>query len=240
MDNINEINSNNNYNDYELNSMDYFEAMEKDNRKFLSIYWSLLKREHLILFTFFSRDDYNIFSIKLAKFFYSISTDMAFNVLFFSDESMHNIYKSGGIYNFLEQLYQTIISTLLSQSLQVFLNYLSMTDIYYYQIKSFNKNEMIKYKFLKTVSCIKYKLIIFYLFTFLLFIFYWYLVSTFCAVYVNTQKIFITNSLFSFILGLIYPIGLYFIPTSLRLLSLKSKKRNLSIIYKLSNLIPLF
>ena len=81
--------------DYELNDLEYDEALELDNRNFLKIYWYLLKREHIIIFTFFNWNDYNLFSIKLSKLFLSICSDMAFNVFFFSDESMHNIYVSG-------------------------------------------------------------------------------------------------------------------------------------------------
>ena len=230
-----------NYTDFELNSLEYFEALEYDNRSFIKIYWSFLKREHLIIFTFYSWNDYNIFSIKLSKFFHAICTDMVLNVFFFSDESMHNVYQSGGVYNFFEQLYQMIISTLISQLLQIFLNYLTMTDILYYRIKSLDKNDINTEKVLSIVNCIKYKLIIFYIFTFILFLFYWYVISAFCAVYVNTQRIFITNSILSFFLGLIYPFGIYFIPTGLRFLSFISKEQKiLKIIYFFSNIIPCF
>ena len=43
---------NGNYDDYELNNLDYVEAIEKDFRKFFRVYWSLLKREHLFIFTY--------------------------------------------------------------------------------------------------------------------------------------------------------------------------------------------
>ena len=230
-----------NYDDYELNNLDYLEAIEYDNRTFFRIYWSLLKREHLIIFTFFSWNDYNIFSIKLTRFFHAICTDMVLNVFFFSDESMHNVYQSGGAYNFFEQLFQMVISTIVSQLLQIFLNYLTMTDIHYYMIKSLDKNNISKEKVLSIINCIRYKLIIFYIFVFMLFLFYWYVVTAFCAVYENTQRIFITNSLLSFFMGLIYPFAIYLIPTGLRILSLSVKtKKNLNVIYFLSNIIPFF
>ena len=233
--------TNKNYDDYEFNSMDYFNALELDNRKFFRVYWSLIKREHLIIFTFCSSNDYNIFSVKLSKLFFLICTDMALNMFFFSDDSMHNIYQSGGKYNFIEQIFELIISTLVSQTLQIFLNYLTMTDIDYYRIKSLNKNNMNKETIFSIIRCSKYKIIIFYIFTFILFLFYWYVVSAFCAVYENTQRIFITNSLMSFAMGLIYPFIIYFIPTGLRFLALSSKlKKNLKFIYYLSNIIPFF
>ena len=154
---------------------------------------------------------------------------------------MHNIYQSGGIINYFEQLSQFIYSTIVSQVLQIFLNYLTMTDIHYYEIKEINNNIKDKYKVLNVLQCIKYKIIIYYLFSLLMFLFYWYMISAFCAVYENTQRIFITNSLMSFAMGLIYPFIIYFIPTGLRFLALSSKlKKNLKFIYFLSNIIPFF
>ena len=68
--------------------------------------------------------------------------------------------------------------------------------------------------------------------------FFWYLISEFCAVYENTQGIFITDSISSFIMGLLYPFILYLAPSGLRLLSLR--KKNLKFVYSLSDKIPLF
>ena len=228
--------------DYELNDLEYNDAIELDHREFLNIYWYLLKREHIIFFTFFNNNDYNLFSIKLSKLFLAICSDMAFNVFFFSDESMHKIYTSGGDNDFIGQFAQMVYSTIISQILQTFINYLTMTDINYYQLKALKKEKNIDYKkALLVVNCIKYKLIAFYSSTFLLFLFFWYTVSAFCAVYANTQGIFIGDSYTSFFMGLLYPFGLYLIPTSLRFISLKAKeKKNLKILYSLSDKIPFF
>ena len=227
--------------DLEYNDLDYLEALEKDNRNFMRVYFSLLKREHIIIFTFLTCNDYNIFSIKLSKFFFLICTDMALNVFFFSDESMHNIYQNEGKFNFFDQLVQMIYSTIVSQLLQIFLNYLTMTDIHYYQIKEIRKEIKSNYKVLKIIKCIKIKLVVFYVFTFLLFLFYWYIISSFCAVYENTQIIFLTDSISSFIMGLIYPFILYLVPTGLRFISfIPKKKKNLKFFYWLSDIIPFF
>jgi hypothetical protein len=230
------------YSDYELNELEYETAVKLDGRSLCKIYWATLQREHLIIFTFFNRHDYNIFSIKLSKLFLAICTDMAFNVFFFADKTMHNIYISGGKYDYIRQLAQMIYSTIISQILQIFINYLTMTDIQYYKIKKLlkekNKNDK-QFSFL--INCIKYKIIIFYSFTFLLFLFFWYLISAFCAVYENTQSIFIADSISSFIMGLIYPFVLYLVPAGLRIISLKAKeKKNLKFLYIISDKIPIF
>ena len=229
--------------DYELNDLVYCEALELDNRNFLNIYWYLLKREQIILFTFFNWNDFNIFSIKLSKLFLAICSDMAFNVFFFSDDSMHKLYASGGEQGgWVDQFAQMVYSTIISQLLQIFINYLTMTDIHYYQLKELKRNNNINSKkALFVIKCIKYKLIAFYCSTFILFLFFWYTVSAFCAVYANTQGIFVADSYTSFIMGLLYPFALYLAPTALRFLSLKAKeKKNLAILYSLSDKIPFF
>ena len=167
---------------------------------------------------------------------------MAFNAFFFSDESMHDVYTSGGEHDFIGQLAQMIYSTIVSQILQTFLNYLTMTDITYFEIKGLLKeNNADKKQISKLIECIKIKIIAFYASSFLLFLFYWYLISAFCAVYENTQLIFLMDSITSFIMGLIYPFGIYLVPTGLRILSLKlGKKKNLKILYSLSDKIPIF
>ena len=60
---------------------------------------------------------------------------MALNAFFFSDETMHKMYLDYGKYNFVQQIPQIIYSTLVSQMLEVFLCFLSLTDKYYYQMK---------------------------------------------------------------------------------------------------------
>ena len=56
--------------------------------------------------------------------------------------------------------------------------------------------------------------------------FFWYFVSCFCAAYINTQKILINDTLISFAISMIYPFGLYLIPSILRLITLKPNKGN--------------
>ena len=60
---------------------------------------------------------------------------MALNVFFFSDESMHKIFLNYGKYNFIQQIPQIIYTTIISQLIEVFLCYLSLTDKHFYKIK---------------------------------------------------------------------------------------------------------
>ena len=224
---------------FELNQLEYEEAIFFDKRAFINIYWDILCREHIIIFTFFICNDYNISFIKYARFIFLFTTDMAMNVFFFSDESMHKIFLNYGKYNFIQQIPQIIYTTIISQILEVLLCYLSLTDKHIYDIKKIIQKSD-KIEILKILKCIKIKLILFFIFTFIFYIFYWYSITTFCAVYENTQITFIKDSLLSFLLGILYPFVVYLIPSGLRIIAIRNAKMNLRCIYKLSDVLPFF
>ena len=233
--------SKDNLDDFELNELDYFEAIEIDKRPFSSVYWSTLKREHIILFTFFSWNDYNISYIKFARFFFLLSSDMAMNVFFFSDDSMHKIYLNYGKYDFIQQIPQIIYSTIVSRIFEVILCYLSLTDRHIYEIKALKNNKLNKIVIFQIINCIKYKLIGFFIFIFVFMAFFWYIVSAFCAVYENTQITYIKDSLSSFSTSLISPFIIYLFTVTLRIISLKDViKKRLKFVYKLSGILPIF
>ena len=223
---------------FELNNLEYNLALKYDKRSFSEIYLSIIKREHLIIFTFFLRNDHNLVYIKVSRLIFLICKDMVLNVFFFSDETMHKMYLDYGKYNFVQQIPQIIYSTIVSNLIEVFLCYLSLTDKHYYEMKKINNNN--SHMILKIFECIKIKIAFFYIFIFLMFIFSWYTVTCFCAVYENTQIAFIKDSFLSFGLGLLYPFVLYLIPSFLRIISLKYCNGKLSFIYKLSDIIPIF
>ena len=166
---------------------------------------------------------------------------MAMNVIFFTDESMHKIYTNYGKYDFIQQIPQIIYSTALSQVLELILCYLSLTDKHLYQIKELENTQKNMGNIFRILRCIKIKLMGFYLFTFIFFAFYWYLITAFCAVYQNTQIIFIKDSISSFLVGLLYPFILYIFPALLRIIALCDRdKKRLKMIYSLSDIIPIF
>ena len=229
-----------NMDNFQLNNLDYLDACKYDKRPFLKVYWSVLMREHILLFTFLSRNDYNLFYIKIERFLVLICTQMTMNGLFFSDDSMHKATKDDD-YNFAQQLPKIIFSLIATHVIEVILCYLSMTDKTIYTIKELAKNKENEGKIIDEIECMKRKLIGYYVFTFLLFLFYWYFISAFCAVYQNTQKIFLLDSFISIIVEYIDPFIIYCLTTLLRHLSMtKCANKKMGCLYKLSDLIPIF
>ena len=230
------------YDNFELNNMEYEEALQHDKRSMVRSYWSIINREHLILLTFFSPNDFNLSYVKFARFIFLICTEMALNVFLFSDETMHKTYLSYGEYDFVQNIAQVIMTTIFSQIIEVFICYLSLTDSSIYQIKDLVRDGAQKQENLEEIfdiiKCVDNKIKAFFIFTFLLITFYWYSVACFCAVYRNTQMIFLKDCGLSFLTELLEPFILYSIPSILRAISLKCK--SCSCIYKLSDMIPIF
>ena len=228
------------YSDFELDDLEYSEAIIYDKRSFINLYIYIVKREHLIIFTFCYCKDFNLISIKLSLFIFSICLDITTNILFFDDESMHKIYLDYGKYNFISQIPQIIYSAIISETMDIFLKYLSLSEKEIYEVKKYKNIKKVGANIKQLIKCLKIKFFFFFFICFIFMIFFWYFISIFCAIYENTQIILFKDSSLSFLISILYPFGLYLLPTTLRIISLRSKAKNKKILYKISNIIPIF
>ena len=76
--------------------------------------------------------------------------------------------------------------------------------------------------------------ILFFIFSFILLIFLWILLSSFSTVYQNTQIILLYNTLISFAINNIYSLAFYVIPSFIRIKSLNSKNKDKRVMFKIS------
>ena len=87
---------------------------------------------------------------------------------------MHKIYKDAGSYDFIYQIPQIIYSSIISNSTNILFRLLVLSEDSILKIKGIkgkkpNKNLMSKIK-----RCLFIKLIIFFIFSFLFLIFFWF------------------------------------------------------------------
>ena len=136
--------------------------------------------------------------VKIALFLLSFSLFFTINGFFFSDATMNKIYEDKGIYNFLFQIPQILYSTIVSAIINVILKQLSLSEKQILTIKSQINYKDAKEKSESIKKCLKIKMIIFSLISFLFMLFFWYFISAFCSVYKNTQIILIKDTLISF------------------------------------------
>ena len=234
-----EKNSMNKLNDEELNELYYELAIELDKRTYFQYYTSLLKKKHLILFAFCPSDDYNIPSIKISTLLLGFSLYFTINGFFFSDETMNKINEDKGAFNFLFQIPQILYSTLICAVINMVIKRLSLTEKQILLIKQQKGYKEAEKKSKEIKCCLKAKLIIFFVISFLLMLFFWYFISCFCAVYKNTQWILIKDTLISFGLSMLYPFGLNLLPGMFRIPALRAKNKNMKYLYQFSGFVAL-
>ena len=226
-----------NFNDYELNSLCYEDALKFDKRTFFEYYISLIKINQLIIFSFFLSSDYNSKIIKICFFLFIFALYYILNALFFTDATMHKIYENKGQFDFIYQLPHIIYSTLISILLKQIISILCLTEKDIVKIKKEETYES-SLKTKKTIlKCIKLKFILFFTFVFLFLLIFWYYISCFCAIYKNTQVYLIKNTYIGFIGILIYPFIIYLIPGTFRIPALQAEKKDKNFLFKLSKII---
>ena len=105
-----------------MNNLVYEKALKIDNRTYFQYYISLIKRKELIIFIFYTKDDYNSRKIKISLLLFSFSLYYTVNCLFFNDETMHKIYQDKGKFNFNYKLPIIIYSTIISSFINIIIN----------------------------------------------------------------------------------------------------------------------
>ena len=78
-------------NDEELNNLSYEHALKYEKRSYCQYYISLIRTNHIIIFSFIYNRDYNAKIIKIDLFFISFVIYFTINALFFNDDTMHKI-----------------------------------------------------------------------------------------------------------------------------------------------------
>ena len=213
------------FNDFELNTMDYKDALEIDKRTYFQYYKSLIKTKHPIIFSFCLRKDFNVFIIKICLFFFYFALYYAFNTLFFDLTVIHNIYKSEGNYDISFVLPSIIYSFLLSYIIFNFIKFFTLSERDLKKIKNEKTISKASERVPSIERCLIIKNVCYFILSILFLFIFWYYLSSFCALYKNSQVHLIKNTFISFVIGLIFPFFINLIPGIFRLLSLKRNNR---------------
>ena len=158
---------------------------------------------------------------------------------FFSDETMHKVFEDNGEFNFIYHIPQILYSTIVSMFINKLLKYLSLSEKSILELKKEKSKKAANEKLVHMEKCLKRKLVIYFVIGFLLMFFFWYFISTFCAVYSNTQLILIKNTLISFGISMLYPFGINLLPGIFRISALRARSKNKKCLYKFSQFISL-
>ena len=225
-------------NENELNSLSYKKALNLDKRKYWGYYCSLLKENHLLLFSFLPRNDYNLKITKIDLFFINFAMNFTVNALFFNDSTMHKIYEDCGEFNFNYQITQILYSSIISLILFSILRISALTENNVLAVKHQKKGNLNVEK-IKTYKMLTIKFISFVFISFIMLFAFFYYLACFCVIYKNTQIHLIKDTLISFGLSLIFPFFTCLIPGLFRIPALSNKNNKREALYKFSKFIEI-
>ena len=212
-----------------LNKLPYEQAIEMDKRSFSNYYLSEIKNSQSFIFTFITSDDGNNKFIKIILFIFNIAMYFCWNTLFFSDNSISYIHSQSGSYNYIYFLPKSIVSSILSGLINTIFKLLALNN----SIKL--KSSYYKYK--KNLLVTQIKLGMFLLLQFFFLLFFWYFTTSFCAVYINSQKHLFKSCLLSLLFSMIFPFFFVIMITILRLVGIRKKNK---ILYNISKFLSIF
>jgi len=161
----------------------------------------------------------------------------AINALFFTKSTIHRIYKDKGKYDFGFFIGKIIISFLISHIIFVVIKYFILSERNNVNVKKKSTYDEAYDEADKAKRCLIIKYILFYAVGVAFLIVFWYYLSSFCAVYQNTQIFLIINTFVIIAISFIYPFIINFIPAFLRKFALDSK--NKECLYKANGIIQM-
>ena len=223
------------YIDYEINTITYKEAFENDKRTYLQYYLSLIKTNHILIFSFFPKKDYNSCMIKVCLFFFNFVLHMVINALFYNDSMMHKIYKDKEAH-FVIILPQIIYSIIIISFINNLIIKFFFTQQNILEIKHEKNKHNLNARIIISIKKIKIKLISFFTISILILFIFWYYISIFCAIFYKTQILLIKNVLVCYLISLIYPFIICLLPGIFRISALKGPGNCL---YKFSQFLEL-
>ena len=150
------------------------------------------------------------------------------------------IYINNGSFDIEYKLPKIAYSSLISTFLNMLLKHLSLSNEGIINLKQSKDIKNIDEKGEKLKYRLNIKFALFFIISFIFLIFFWYYLSMFCAIYRNTQYHLIEDTLISFGLSLLYPLGIYLIPGFFRIPSLASPQKKKECLYKFSKFLQIF
>ena len=234
----NKFHNYNDYNDAEMNSLEFGEALREDYRPYCLYYFSLIRCKHILISTFCYFRDYNSQIIKIYMLFFTLVTNVVVSAMFYSESTMNKIYLEDGAFDLTYQLPKMFYSFIISTALK---SLLSTLGLYEKSIITIKRNIKGKKGYNNLLFCLKIKLGLFFFFNYIIISAYWIYLGCFCAVYTNTQIHLVKEVLSSFAISLVTPFFVCLLPGVFRVRALDEKSKNKKIcLYKFSKFLQLF
>ena len=230
-----------------LDNYYYETAIKYDKRHLFRILYICLVSKQRIINLIFFKNPLNLKILQLCLFIFNFSCDLAFNAIFYTNQSISDKYHYEGdnliYFTFINNSVKTITSSGISIILRILFQYFinsrrQFENIFREEEKKMRKHKKYKVnratkiiilnKVRKTYIILKYKILIFFITEFFLMLFFYYFVTAFCEVYKMTQLSWLSDFFVSFLISSFYE---FILAWTLTLLYLFSKRNKLKFLY---------
>ena len=209
------------YDNEDLDQLDYDEALIYDKRTFCSLFCHELRERQLIAHTFCVKNKLKPFSIKLILFLFNIACYLVLNGFLFTEEYVMKILrrKSKNFYYFLVDSTKRIVySSIIVAIINILIGLLFRIDKQIRKVKYKYKDNKIIFngEIVKIYKTTKKIYIVFTIFNFIIMIIFIFYLFCFCGVYINCQLDWFEASFITFYLLQLIPVLVCFILAILR------------------------
>ena len=220
---------------------DYDEAIEEDKRTFFEYYCQKIKKNQIIIYSFFIAEVTKPKPIKITLFFLTIDLYFLINGLFFSNSYISEIFNSNKketFFSFIPRsigrfVYCTLVGNIITHIIQLF--FIEETQIKNIMIKNDDNFLALRFEMYEIIKSIIKRIRILTVINFIITLFSWYYISCLNNVYPNIRNEWIISSIFIILIMQILPFIFSFLETCLRFVSIKCESEKL---FKLSLLFP--
>ena len=240
--NMDKISENSQLYDYasdELNELPFEKAIKYDKRNICIYYGNILLTSHIILSVFFRYNDYNLFIVKLGLLLMTFPINLTFNIFFFTNKNIKLSYINSmdDISTFWSNIPNTIYSSILASVFLILLKFMALTHNSVRTLRKMNNVDKAEEKSKCILKCIKLRIALYYLLSFIFLIIFGFYVLCFCAVFENTQIELVKSTLISWLISILYPFIICFLTSIVRVLALKLENKHFYTINKLMQML---
>ena len=223
----------------EINELPLKDAKENDKRGFCRYYWDILKFSHIILNLILRWDDFNIFTVKLGLLFMTFPINLTFNIFFFTNKKMKINYANAmkDISLFWSNIANSVYSSILSNVLLIILKFICLSHNSIRSLKKIDDINLAQKKSEGVLRCIKARIIIYYILSFIFLIIFGYYILCFCSVFENTQIELVRSTFTSWLISLLYPFIICFFTSIIRALSFKCNSQCLHFVKRIMQML---
>ena len=241
---MNPVNNNININIEEYmkpdpDEMDYDEAIGEDKRTFCQYFCDQIKKEQIILSTFFKKEILQPIPIKMTLLILNIDLYLVINGLFFNEDYISDLLNSESdtVWSFINRILDRIINiTIIGVVINYIIEFFFIKENKIKRILRVETNNIMSLKFeiVRIIKSIYIRYIIFFIVNGVIMIISLYYIFCLNNVYPSIKGEWIKSSIIIISIMQIFPIFLCFLDTCIRFISFKCKSERL---FRLSSIL---